>query len=195
MLINNSFRGVAMTLPSVIKIGKYKLIRNESYEEVLYSLILEGKSKSLGDAITNCINKAKKLEKDLKAMYGLVYYNFDVLSQVKEKDRWIVIVKVDFVEEEDEDDSENLIDLSDPEEFFSPPRIKIKDLEIIDRIIILNIIDELEMILSKPPKIRDVVDLAKEYGIERPLYNIEKLQKVGIIKIDEKEKRVSRCTR
>ncbi len=182
-----------MTLPSVIKIGKYRLIRNESYEEVFYSLVLEGKSKSLADAITSCINRAKKLEKDLKAMYGLVYYNFDVLSQVKEKDKWTVVVKVDFVEEDEEMDE--VIDLTEPEEFLFSAKVKVKDTEIIDRMVLLNIIDELEMILSKAPKIRDVVQLAKEFGVERPLYNLKKLQEMGMISIDEKEKRVSRDMR
>ncbi len=170
-----------MSLPSVIKVKGYKLIRNDSFDEVLYSLVLEATARNLSLAITKCVNRAKSLETQLRAQYGLVYYGFEVLTQVKEENRWRAVVKIDYVTEDAvEEDEETAAEYMDGEELVG---VKIKDTSILDYIVLLNIIDELEMILMKSPAVRDVINIACRAGIKSPYLRLLELQRKGLIKI------------
>ena len=170
-----------MSLPSVIKLKGYKLIRNDSFDEVLYSLVLESTARSLSSAITNCVNRAKSLETQLREKYGLIYYGFEVLTQVKEDKRWRVVVKIDYVAEdvidgEDECEQESVIEEN-------VVKLKVKDTTFIDYLVILNVIDELEMILMKPPSIKDVADMASQLGVRSPYSKLRELQNKGLVNV------------
>ncbi len=176
-----------MGLPAIIKVKGYRLVRNDSYDEPIYSVVLEAKAKSLSTAITKCMGKAKHIEKLIKDTYGLIYYGFDVLTQFREMDEWHAVIRVDYIPEDlngDENYEEYERTFSDDAETHSKEPYTSQDTDLMESFMILNIVDELEMVLLKPPLLKDVVNTAKEIGITNPFLKIFQLSKKGLIKME-----------
>ncbi len=185
-----------MGLPSVIKVKGYRLVRNDSYDEPLYSVVLEARAKSLSSAITRCISKAKSIEEMIQDSYGLIYYGFEVLTQVKDENCWHAVVRADYIPDEsinDESEEYDYKELYDGRDDLSVKKTKIDvrgQADIVESMILLNIIDELEMILMRPPLIRDVTQVARDLGIRNAASKLINLSKKGLVSI--KKGRVSR---
>ncbi len=174
-----------VSLPAVIKLKGYKLIRNDSFDEVLYSLVLEATAKSLSRAITKCVDRAKSLEDQLKERYGLIYYGFEVLTQVREKDIWRAVVKIDYVAEECIEGDEFHSYSERMDEDLGMGRIKVKDTTLVDYLLLLNIIDELEMVVMNPPALKDVLDMAANIGIKSAYLKLLELERRGLVSIKQ----------
>ena len=157
-----------MKLPPVIKVKGVKLVKTETPYDISYSTIVEARSVTISTAISKAVSEARKLETFLEKKYNIVYAGFNFLTKNKIGDEWLVVIesmftKRDYYPEMEGFDSSVGASLNaeeidadiqaQVEKKTQREVIRFTHFNLIDKLVIMEVIDELEMVLNKKPTI------------------------------------------
>lgn len=190
-----------MKLPSVIKVKGVKLVKTETPYDISYSTIVEARSVTISTAISKAVSEARKLEILLEKQYNVVYSGFNFLTKNRLGDEWLVVIEAMFTKRDYYPEMEGFDSINSTASYSESSGneseaqaqtetkaqrevVRFTHFNLIDKLVILEVVDELEMILNKKPAIKDTVYMAKKYGLETPMRVINDLVEDGFLQIE-----------
>lgn len=186
-----------MNLPPVIKINGLKLVKSESPYDITYSTVLEAKSVTISTAINKAVSQARTAEEFLEKKYNIVYSGFNFLTKTQLNGEWLVVIEAEFTKKDYYPEMQPEIDAEVVEEEVPAEPIqaeatsarassaskksywKFTHFNLIDKLAVLQIVDDLEMAISRKPAVTDIIAMSRKYGLDNTYRTIHQLIEEG----------------
>lgn len=181
-----------MNLPPVIKINGLKLVKSESPYDITYSTVLEAKSVTISAAINKAVSQARTAENFLEKKYNIVYSGFNFLTKTQLNGEWLVVIEAEFTKKDYYPEMQAEIETEAIEEEVPAEQPsetqaraskksywKFTHFNLIDKLAVLQIIDDLEMAISRKPAVTDVIAMSRKYGLDNTYRTIHQLVEEG----------------